>query len=177
MKKMVFSVMVILLLLVGLVPATGAAGYESKEVIVSAWQSRSYTISEGDTVSLQAAWGACSPGFVKTFIAASNWEVTLDGEPLLTPDDVDGLWSAMVIFESPPWFAEYCLGVGRPAAAQWRYILSGLEPGTHVLHTSMRLNHTLTDGCDSDGDGRPDLFTPEGYTRDSDNTITVEPVG
>lgn len=172
MKKTGFSVMLILLLLAGLVLVTGAAGDESTEVVISVARNGSYTIQEGDIVVLRAGWGACSPGLVRAYIAASNWEVTLDSEPLLAPHDVDALWGPVEIIENPPPAWEACVGVGRPARAEWRYVLPGLESGTYVLDTRWWTDHPLIDGGDYNGDGRPDLFTPEMH--ESVNTITVE---
>ncbi|NIV35474.1 MAG: hypothetical protein GWN58_40295 [Anaerolineae bacterium] len=172
MKNTAFSVVLVLLLLAGLVIATGAAGAE--EVPITLFWDGETTISEGQVAVLRAGWGACNPGLVGVFIAASNFEVTLDGQPLLSPEDVDALWGEAEIFEEPPPFAEDCMGKGRPASAEWRFVLDGLDPGVHEVTCQIWIDHTLVDGADNDGDGKIDKMTPENYYFDTLNTIIVE---
>jgi len=64
-----------------------------------------------------------------------------------------------------------------PAWAEWQYVLPELAPGVHQLDTRMWPDHSLIDGIDWDGDGRPDPFTPKGATRHTVITITVVPAG
>jgi hypothetical protein len=174
MKKMAFSAALIFLLLAGLVAAMGVAGDEPEPPVeITVWLDGSYEVPQGEPVELRAGWASCNPGLVTAFTVASNWLMTLDGEQLLTTDDVDELWGPIQIFDPPPDFTEDCVGKGRPAWAEWRYVLSGLEVGTYELHTRVRLDHPVVDGADYDGDGRPDQQTPEGFIRDSEITITV----
>lgn len=171
--KSLFSVTLLLLLLAGLVAAAGVAGQE--EVVINLGRNGVYEVSPGQVAVLRAGWGACAPGLVRAYIKASNWTVTLDGEVILTPDDVDGLWGPVEVYDEPPAGYDACVGVGRPAHAEWRYILLPGEaaPGVpHVLQAQMRLGHIVIDGADLDGDGKPDKYTPEGTTIDSVNEIT-----
>jgi hypothetical protein len=172
MRKPVFSVMLILLLLAGLVVATGAAG--SEEVNVTLWWDGETTIGEGQVAVLRAGWGACSPGLVRAFTTAINFEVMLDGEQLLMPEDVDDLWGAIEIYDDPPSPFEACLGKAPRARAQWRYVLDDLPAGTYEVRTWWWMHHTVTDGGDTDGDGKPDLFTPENFYGETVNTIIIE---
>ena len=172
MKKTVFSVMLILLLLAGLVVATGAAG--SEEEPIDSWWDGVTTIGSDQVAVLRAGWGACNPGLVGALMAASNFEVTLDGEPILTPEDVDDLWGEVQIYETPPEFAETCMGKGRPAWAEWRYVLEELPIGTHTVNCQFWIDHTVVDGADRDGDGKLDKWTPDTFDGDTVNTITVE---
>ena len=174
MRKPVFSVILVLLLLAGLVVATGAAGDEPEEVPIYTWtHGATYTIGPGQVGVLWFGWAACNPGLVGVFINASNFEVSIDGEVILTPEDVDELWPEPYIYETPPDWAENCMGKGRPAMAGWEYALDALGPGEYQLRTRMWLDHTLVDGADSDGDGKIDKYTPDDYM-DSWNTIIVE---
>lgn len=172
MRKPVFSVMLILLLLAGLVVATGAAG--SEEVDVTVWFEGETIVEEGQVAVLRAGWAACSPGLVRAFISAINFEVTLNDAPLLSPEEVDGLWGTIDIYDEPPDFAEDCVGQGRPAHGQWRYVLDDLPSGTYEVHTSWWMDHLVIDGGDYDGDGKPDQFTPENFYGETVNTIIVE---
>lgn len=172
MKKRTFLVMLVLLLLAGLVVASGAAG--SEEVNVSVWNGGEITIGEGQVAVIRAGWAACSPGLVRAFISAINFEVMLDAELLLSPKDVDGLWGTIEIYDEPPPGMSACVGKGLPAHSAWHYVLDGLTPGTYEVHTSWWMDHTVIDGGDYDGDGIPDRFGPENFFGESTNIITVE---
>ena len=174
MKKSVFSVMLILLLLAGLVVATGAAGDEPEEVRIYPWLAGlTYDILPGQVGVIRYGWAACNPGLVGVFIGASNFEETLEGELILMPEDVDGLWGEIQIFEELPPFAEDCMGKGRPASAHWQHFLTALDPGVYELRSRMWMDHTLVDGADNDGDGKIDVFRPEDLYYDTVNTIIV----
>lgn len=177
MKKTVFSLLLVLLLLAGLAVATGAAGDEPQEVPINVWSSGEHEIHPGQVGVIRYGWAACSSGLVRVFIAATNWEVTLvdaaGAEVLhLTPEDIGELWGEINIYEDPPPFAETCMGKGRPAWAEWRYTLTELEPGSYTLHTQWWLDHPLVDGADNDGDGKIDIFTPDIFDYSSLNIIT-----
>lgn len=181
MRKPVFSVMLVLLLLAGLVVATGAAGDDLEEVRINPWRDGLiYTIQPGQVGVIRWGWAACNPGLVGVFIAASNFDETLvDAETLdevlhLAPGDVDDLWGEIEIFEDPPPFAEDCMGQGRPASAIWQFVLDSLEPGEYELRSRIWLDHTLVDGADNDGDGKIDKYTPDTFYKESVNTIIVE---
>ena len=174
MRKPVFPVMLVLLLLAGLVLATGAAGDEPDEVGIDVWRDgSSYTIGPGQVGVVRYGWAACSPGLVRVFIQASNFELALDGQTFLGPEDVDELWGAIEIYDTPPDWAEACLGKGRPAVARWRYVLDELGPGEYELHSTIWIDRSLVDGADYDGDGKIDKFTPEMFYDENVITITV----
>ena len=65
------------------------------------------------------------------------------------------------------------LGNTKPMRASWQYPLTELGPGEYELHSRIWTDHPLIDGGDYDGDGKPDLFTPEDLYRDTLNTISV----
>jgi hypothetical protein len=174
MRKPVFSVMLVLLLLAGLVVATGAAGDGPEEVEILPWlDGETYTIEPGQVGVIRYGWAACSPGLVRVFITASNFEQTLDDTLLLTPEDVDELWGAIEIYDTPPAFAEDCMGKGRPAVARWRYVLDALEPGEYKLRSRAWIDHALVDGADLEGEGKITVITPEMFYEDNVNTIIV----
>jgi hypothetical protein len=110
---------------------------------------------------------------VRVFIRASNFEQTLDDTLLLTPEDVDELWGAIEIYDTPPDFAEDCMGKGRPAVARWRYVLDALEPGEYKLRSRAWIDHALVDGADLEGEGKITVITPEMFYEDNVNTIIV----
>jgi hypothetical protein len=174
MRKSVFSLTLVLLLLAGLVVATGTAGAQPTEVRIYPYEDGwTYDIYPGQVGVVWAGWAACSPGLVRTWIGASNHELTLDEVTILTPEDGDELWSAIEIFESPPPFAPYCVGTGRPAMANWQYVLDGLAPGVYSLGSRIWIDHPLIDGADFDGDRRPDLLTPEEWYWATVNTVII----
>lgn len=173
MNKTRLSVMLILLLLAGLVLATGAAGQEPAEVFISPWlDGFTYNIDSDQVGVLRAGWLACSQGLVNVWIAASNYEVSLNSEMILTPEDVDALWGPIEFSEDPEW-EEYCVGKSRLAVAYWHYPLDELGPGEYIMESSIWIDHTLIDGGDLDEDGRPDIYRPEEYRFDTVNTIIV----
>jgi hypothetical protein len=166
--------MLVLLLLAGLVVATGVAGDEPQEVrIYPHRDGETYTIQPGQVGVIRYGWAACSPGLVRVFVGASNFELALDGQPFLGPEDGDELWGAIEIYDTPPDFAEDCLGRGRPAFAFWQYVLDALGPGEYELHSRIWIDHPLVDGADLDGDGKITVITPEMFYEDNVNTIIV----
>ena len=174
MKKTAFSMTLILLLLVGLPLVTGAAGDETEEIIITPWHDGdTYHISPGEMGVIEAGWGACTAGLVRVYINASNYELALNEETILTPEQVDMLWGPIGHEEPEPGYEDVCNNKTAGFRASWRFELDQLEPGEHVLHTRIWIDHTLIDGGDYDGDGKPDLITPSGFYYDTSNTIIV----
>jgi hypothetical protein len=172
MKKTAFSVVLILLLLAGLVVNMGVAGDEPEQVVIALWLSSTYDVGPGQDVVLLYGWSACNRGLVHAFVNASNLEVALDGQVILTPQDVDQLWGKVSGYDPPVEWPE-CVAKGPPSKALVQYVLSGLEPGTHELHSSFWLNHPVVDGGDWDGDGKLDRYTPADYDGETVNYINV----
>ena len=176
MKKTAFSVTLVLLLLAGLVVAASAAGDENEEIIIIPWrEGQTYDIypGEGETGVIESGWGACTVGLVRVYIKASNYELALNDDTILTPEQVDTLWGPIEPEEPAPPYEDVCKNKTAGFRASWRLALDWLEPGEYELHSRIWIDHTLIDGGDYDGDGKPDLVTPDEYYFDTDNTIIV----
>lgn len=174
MNKPFVSLVLVMLLVASLVIATAAAASEPEEVIITPWMDgQEYTIGPGQLGVIRAGWGACSRGLVQAYINASNYELSLNDTTLLTPEQVDELWGPMGPFVPAPPNEDACPGNTKPMRASWQYPLTDLAPGTYTLHTLIWIDHPLIDGGDYDGDGKPDLFTPENLYYNTENTIIV----
>jgi hypothetical protein len=171
MKRAAFSVALVLLLLAGLVVATGVAADEAP-VVVPLWRSATHEVGPDQDIVLLYGWSACNRGLVHAFVNASNLEVALDGVVILSPQDMEELWSPVMGYDPPVQWPE-CLAKGPPSKALIEYVLSGLEPGTYMLYASFWLNHPVVDGGDWDGDGKIDRYTPETYDGGTLNIIIV----
>lgn len=170
MNKKSIPLALTILLLAALTFSTAAAQSEPEEIPITVWSNGSHTVEPGQVAVVRAGWGACTPGLVRVFIKASNFELELDGTPLLSPDQVDELWGPV----GPcPTCMAMCLGNTEPKAASWRYVLTDLPPGEYALRSTIWIDHKLTGGSDYDGDGKPDFFYPDEYYFETLNTITV----
>ena len=170
MSKKTISLTLMTLLLAALTLSTATAQSEVEEVRISPWLSgQEYVVGPGQVGVIRAGWAACTRGLVRVFINASNFELTLNGEPLLTPEQVDQLWGPIAPCETCP---GPCRGKQEPVSASWRYVLD-LPPGEYELHSTIWIDHPLIDGGDYDGDGAPDVFRPEDLYYDTLNTIVV----
>jgi hypothetical protein len=175
MRKASFAVLLSLLLLSGLVAATGVAGDGNGEIIITPWKKdQTYHIHPGQIGVIESGWGACTAGLVRVYIKVSNYELALNGETILTPEQVDTLWGPIEHHEPDPGYEDVCNNKTAGFRASWRYALDGLQPGEYDLHSRIWIDHTLIDGGDYDGDGKPDLITPDSYYYDTHNTIVVE---
>lgn len=128
----------------------------------------------GQEVVIRAGWAACTRGLTEAFThaAAVSMQVDYDGAPWLNveppsreywsrPQPSGNSTSACVMQTSNYW------------STQWLYSLGTLEAGEYSLHFVYTISHPLPDGGDYDGDGRPDLFTPETFINEVDVTIVV----
>lgn len=171
MKKTRFALALILLLVAGLAVPIGVAGDEPDPVFIPVWiHNAEYHVYPEQVAVIGWGWAACNPGLVRMFVKAINFEVTFNDQGILTPADVDGLWSEVTLYDPQPDWPE-CVAGGPRAVARWRFELPTLEPGRYELRTWWWLDHPIIDGADYDGDGRPDQSTPEDF--DNDTLIIV----
>jgi hypothetical protein len=128
-----------------------------------------HEVRAGQTITLHGRWGACSPGLVTAYIRGSHTVVTLDGEPLLSPEQIDQLWGPVTVHG----IDDACMIGDTIYISHWYYELT-LEPRPepYVIHTEFFLDHALRDGGDWDSDGKMDRF-PAGLLRATDNVVQV----
>jgi serine/threonine protein kinase len=98
----------------------------------------------GQPLEVRWRWGAKAIEYLNQFKANTTLSVTLDGQAL---DEPQQYWS------QPQ-------AVGNEAEMFWSYMLSALEPGSHVIEFVVSTTQQLTDGLDENGDGRLDTFGP-----------------
>jgi hypothetical protein len=98
------------------------------------------------------SWTAKSIDLLDQFKASTTLSVTLDGEPLIKPEQY---WSQPQLQEEE-------------ASMFWVYDLPLLSPGSHLVEFVVSTEKKLTDGQDENGDGQLDTFGPGdilvGYT-------------
>lgn len=164
-KVALFALMA--LLLAALSPVSAA---QEEVPIPIFFDGRTFYVDEpGQVGRLHFGWVACNKGLTQAYINASYIEVYLDGELLLAPDQAHDLWEPIVPFLPS---MECCIQRSQSHAAPWHYVLAGLGPGEYELRSIIALTHPVADGCDVDGDGKPDLLTP--FHRETVNTIIVQ---
>ena len=171
MKRLATISLMLCILLVMAAPLAQADG----PVVITPYQGGpEYYADAGQEVIIRAGWGACTRGLTQAFTRAAvvSMEVNLDGEPYLAvdpparafwsrPERSDGPTTACVMHTSGLW------------ASEWLYSLGELDAGEYYLHFDWTLAHPVPDGGDYDGDGAPDLFTPDNYHIESYVTIVV----
>jgi hypothetical protein len=174
--RRVVTLSLVFVLLAAVAATAAAAPPQPEEVpIYLNTENAKYKIRPGQVGVIQWTWYACTAGLVNGFMEASNFDLRLlqeDGSPylVLTPEDVDELWGPIELFED----AEgYCRGRPDYAGAAWRYRLTSLPVGRYELHADIWIDHPLTDGTDWDGDGTPDVLTPEFFSGQTVNFIRV----
>jgi len=163
MKKAMSLTLLALLLSMMLSTATA-----QEEVEITVWNDGQTTIEPGQVAVLHAGWAACNKGLVYAWMNASYFEVWLDGELLLTADQVYDLWGSV---QPSPAAEVVCIPKPNFHSAEWRYALADLPAGEYELRSISTVTHPVHDGGDYDGDGRPDMFTPETYYMETVNTI------
>jgi hypothetical protein len=167
MKK-AMSLMLLALLLAMMLSTVTA---QEEEVEISVWKNgETFTIAPGQVAVLRAGWAACNKGLVHAWMNASYYEVWLNGDLLLTADQVYDLWGSV---QPIPRIGGECIPKPNPHSAEWRYVLADLPAGEYELRSIITVTHPVPDGGDYDGDGQPDLFTPETYYMETVNTIVV----
>jgi hypothetical protein len=174
-RKVIALVLTSLLLATAAMPAAAALAVPDEVPIFPYAEYETYTVGPGQVGVIQFVWGACTRGLVNVFMKGSNFELELlgaDGSPYLfvSPADIDILWGTIEPIEDPE---GYCRGGQKPGLATWRYPLTDLPPGEYELHSKAWIEHPMTDGCDYDGDGTPDVLRPEELAGETVNYITV----
>jgi hypothetical protein len=87
-----------------------------------------------------------------------DWEV--DGVQLFSSDkEVDEFWRLIEPIDAN---SECISGhAGQSWVGYWWYSIGSFDDvgGTHIVKLEQSFDHPITDGFDSDGDGRPDLYS------------------
>jgi hypothetical protein len=163
----VFAPTLVLLALLAFATVATQAQDEPYEILLR--EPGYHQVSAGQTIILHGRWGACSPGLVTAYINGSHTVVTLDGEPLLSPEQIEQLWGPITVQGTE----DACLIGDTIYISHWYYELA-LAPrdAPYLIHTEFFLDHPLRDGGDWDGDGKMDLF-PAGLLRATDNVVEV----
>jgi serine/threonine protein kinase len=98
------------------------------------------------------SWSAKSIDLLNEFKASTTLSVTLDGQPVIKPEQY---WSQPQLQEEE-------------GSMFWAYDLPLLSPGSHIVEFVVSTDKQLTDGQDENGDGQLDTFGPGdilvGYT-------------
>jgi len=101
------------------------------------------TVDRETPVALTWSWQAASAGTLDDYVEAAAFSLKVDGKPV----DVTAAWGRRVDCEGGE-----CYG--------WQLPPMYLEPGRHTAQMSVTLDRAVSDGFDSDGDGKQDVFGP-----------------
>jgi hypothetical protein len=172
MKKTLAVVIALILLLTAVV----AAQAQDETLIFLLWSGAEYTVNPDETVYLVFGWGACNQGLLKAAQNAFGLEITLDGEPFYQMVKKDPYWGAP--YPIGPF--EECIPAesASPVESDWFFPLdlSQFElDEEYEFSTSMWVDHQITDGFDSDGDGKPDFYSGVLYSGTVTLTVTETP--
>ncbi|MEA3336680.1 MAG: hypothetical protein U9R25_12270 [Chloroflexota bacterium] len=131
-----------------------------------------------------ARWGGCTKGLVRAFskgAASIAMEVVGPGGSVAMlephsrqywerPELLD--WPDLPADEAAQLAQEFCIPSSDVLwAVMWYYSLGTLDPGDYDLHFVYTVTHSMPDGADWDGDGKPDKSTPENFHLEADVTI------
>lgn len=121
-------------------------------------------VTADTSLTISWAWVASSPGLVRMFKHASNHSYLLTDESnaiviSIDPSTAEAYWGPVYVLENPGSMLDNCMG-RRISRSNWAYPLGTLPPGDYTLSTTLAITHSLTDGCDWDSDGRPDIMRP-----------------
>ncbi len=132
------------------------------------------TVYSDQKIVFKIGWLACQKGLVQDYIKAANLTLTRDGESLFASKaDAEQYWGPITekIAGSS---GDTCLGKPSDTLWQvaWEYPYGHLEAGDYTFYISSRLERTITDGFDANGDGVPDKYN--GTLKEREFTIHVE---
>ena len=107
----------------------------------------------GQPVLVVWLWKAKSVTLIEQFLSAVILDVTIDGESLVDPSQY---WGEIETGEEG-------------MQVRWLYAMPPLDPGSHTIQVSVSSELELTDGRDTNGDGRQDTYGPgrffDGYVQ------------
>jgi hypothetical protein len=152
MKKLIGIAM---LLIMALAPITAFAQSENQVVIFPGFQDE-VTVTTEDELVLGIGWGACTPGLVQAWTGVADYYWSMDGDLILSPKEAKAYWGPVESRGPNP----YCLiGAGNLWASSWRYSIGSLPVGDYEINLTYGPNHKMTDGADSDEDGKLDFYS------------------
>jgi len=113
------------------------------------------TVTSEDEIILGIGWGACTPGLVTAWLHAADYHWYMDGNPILSSKQAANYWSPV---ESRGPNPACLIGTGELWAASWSYSIGSLSVGDYEISLIYGTDHKMTDGGDSDGDGKLDFY-------------------
>jgi len=112
-------------------------------------------VTSEDEIILGTGWGACTPGLVTAWLHAADYHWYMDGNPIVSSKQATNYWGP-VASRGPN--TACLIGTGELWAASWRYSIGSLSVGDYEISLIYGTDHKMTDGGDSDGDGRLDFY-------------------
>jgi hypothetical protein len=117
-----------------------------------------FEVDSDDYVYIRAGWATCTYGLTQAFTRQANFTLSIDSETLISSRKAaKDFWSTPYPLGGGP--VENCIpNTDTYYRAWWDYPLGYLEPGEYEGHFRYWQDHTIPDGGDYDGDGKPDLW-------------------
>jgi len=150
----------VLLVLATLLVPQGMIAAQGRTVRIPVWHgiedsSGQHTVRAATTVVAHYVWVAKTAEQVKDFIAHADITLTLNDQPIVTPQPgADPGWQEVEVSQ-----------LNNLARAQWTFPLPPLEPGTYTLKTVVALDAEVSDGLEQ---------TPfSGVVNETTNTIII----
>ena len=155
MKK-IFAVLITLGLL--LAPISVAQAQSNNEVLINLnFADDTVYVDASDHIVLYHGWAAATRGHINLYLSAVQTELRFNDVLVSRADGKDQYWGP-ISEAGGDW--SICAGNQNTASLiSWQYPLGMLEPGVHVIHFNYWLDHQVNDGCDYDGDHRPDQIS------------------
>jgi len=159
MSRKLTAALAVLIVVMLLVPQ-GITAAQGRTVRIRVWHgvedgAGQLTVSPATTLVAHYIWVAKTADQVESFIAHADITITLDDQPVFTPQPG----------KDPGWQAVEVSQLNELARAQWTFPLPALEPGTHTLKTVITLDADVSDGIE------PTPFS--GVVTETTNLITV----
>ncbi len=159
MTRKLATALVLLIVAMMLIPQ-GITSAQARTVRIPVWHgveggARQYSASASTTVVLAYIWVARTAQQVEDFMTHADITVTINGEPVFTPQPgKDQGWQSVEVSQ-----------LNDLARAQWTFPLPALEAGTYEIRTVITLDAEVSDGLE------PAPFS--GTVNDTTNVLVV----
>lgn len=123
------------------------------------------TVLANQPVIMRARWRTCTPEAMQEHLDAGTFQITVDGQLRASGNLAE--YRGEIIQEDRE--------TGLVWAVYYEYPMGAFESGSfHWLELERQYSRAVTDSCDLDGDGAPDLYGPGSFMRVVRLEVTVQ---